>query len=188
MIAKYLTYIKIIIDKMRRLALVILIVSLGTGVLWLKREKNLMQLTSVFGNNQAIPSKFACDGENVNPELNITGVPKEAKGLSLIVDDPDAPSGDFVHWVMWNFGPGTLQIKENMIPTDVGAVVGKNDFGNNNYGGPCPPDKTHRYQFKVYALDKKLDLAASAGKKELLAAMNGHILDQAVLVGNYDKR
>ncbi len=145
-----------------------------------------MQLTSVFENNQLIPSKFTCDGENVNPELNITGVPKEAKGLSLIVDDPDAPSGDFVHWVMWNIGAETTQIKENTNPA--GAVVGKNDFGNNGYGGPCPPEGIHRYQFKVYALDVKLDLPASAGKQELLAAMNGHILDQTVLVGNYGRR
>lgn len=171
---------------MKWLALVILIVSLGLGVLWLKREKKLMQLTSVFSNNQVIPSKFTCDGENVNPELNITGLPANTKSLSLIVDDPDAPGGDFVHWVMWNVGPETLQIKEKTMPT--GAVMGKNDFGNNNYGGPCPPDKTHRYQFKVYALDVKLNLAASAGKQELLAAMNGHILDQAKLVGTYGKR
>lgn len=147
-----------------------------------------MQLTSVFSNNQAIPSKFTCDGKNVNPELNITGIPANSKSLSLIVDDPDAPSGDFVHWVMWNFGPETQQIKENTIPTDVGTVVGKNDFGNNEYGGPCPPSGTHRYQFTVYALDVKLNLAASAGKQELLQAMNGHILDQAMLVGSYQRR
>ncbi len=172
---------------MKRLAVVILIliVSLGLGVLWLKREKNLMQLTSVFGDNQAIPSEFTCDGENVNPELNISGVPKEAKSLSLIVDDPDAPSGDFVHWVMWNIGAETTQIKENSVPA--GAMVGKNDFGNNHYGGPCPPSGTHRYQFKVYALDVKLNLAADAGKKELLNAMNGHILDQAQLTGIYGR-
>ena len=144
-----------------------------------------MQLTSVFSNNQAIPSQFTCDGGNVNPELNISGVPKEAKGLSLIVDDPDAPSGDFVHWVMWNFGPETQQIKENTIPTGVGTVVGKNDFGNNEYGGPCPPSGTHRYQFTVYALDKKLDLPAVSGKKELLAVMNGHILAETKLTGKY---
>jgi len=145
-----------------------------------------MQLTSVFSNNQALPGKFTCDGENVNPELNISGVPKEAKSLSLIVDDPDAPSGDFVHWVIWNIGAETAQIKENSLPA--GAVAGKNDFGKNEYGGPCPPSGTHRYQFKVYALDTKLDLTANAGKQELLAAMNGHILSQAMLVGNYGKR
>jgi len=172
-------------DKMKRLGLVILIVSLGLGVLWLKREKSLMQLTSVFSNNQTIPSKFTCDGGNINPELNISGVPKETKSLSLIVDDPDAPNGDFVHWVMWNFEAETQQIKENTNPA--GAVVGKNDFGKNNYGGPCPPSGTHRYQFKVYALDVKLDLPAVSGKKELLAVMNGHILDQAQLTGIYGR-
>ena len=144
-----------------------------------------MQLTSVFSNNQAIPSKFTCDGENVNPKLNMTGIPANTKSLSLIVDDPDAPSGDFVHWVIWNIGAETTQIKENTNPA--GAVVGKNDFGNNGYGGPCPPSGTHRYQFKVYALDKKLDLPAVSGKKELLAVMNGHILDQAQLTGIYGR-
>lgn len=172
-------------DKMKRLGLVILIVSLGLSVLWLKKEKSLMQLTSVFSDNQAIPSQFTCDGGNINPELNITGIPTETKSLSIIVDDPDAPGGDFVHWVLWNLGPETVQIKENTAPA--GATVGKNDFGNNNYGGPCPPSDIHRYQFKVYALDAKLDLPASAGKKELLAAMNGHILNQAMLVGNYGR-
>ena len=101
------------------------------------------------------------------------------------MDDPDAPNGDFVHWVMWNFEAETQQIKENTNPA--GAVVGKNDFGNNGYGGPCPPSGTHRYQFKVYALDKKLDLPAVSGKKELLAVMNGHILDQAQLTGIYGR-
>ncbi len=172
-------------DKMKRLGIVILIVGLGLGVLWLTREKNVMQLTSVFSDKQAIPSRFTCDGENVNPELNITGVPANTKSLSLIVDDPDAPDGDFVHWVSWNLEAETLQIKENSLPG--GAVVGKNDFGNNSYGGPCPPSGTHRYQFKVYALDIKLDLPAGAGKKELLTAMNGHILSQAMLVGNYGR-
>jgi len=151
----------------------------------LAAEKSLMQLTSVFNNNQTVPSQFTCDGENINPELNITGVPANTKSLSLIVDDPDAPGGDFVHWLMWNLEPETLQIKENSIPAE--ATVGKNDFGNNDYGGPCPPSGIHRYQFKVYALDKKLDLPASAGKKELLAAMQEHILGQAVLVGNYSR-
>lgn len=144
-----------------------------------------MQLTSVFSDNQAIPSRFTCDGENINPELNITGVPANTKSLSLIVDDPDAPGGDFVHWVIWNIGAETTQIKENSLPA--GVVVGRNDFGNNEYGGPCPPSGTHRYQFKVYALDKKLDLTAGAGKKELLAAMNGHILSQVELIGTYGR-
>ena len=145
-----------------------------------------MQLTSVFSDNQAIPSRFTCDGENVNPELNITGVPQEAKSLSLIVDDPDAPGGDFVHWVLWNLEAETLQIKENAVPGE--AIVGKNDFGNNDYGGPRPPSGTHRYQFTVYALDKKLDLPAGAGKEELRQAIKGHILSQAVLEGRYGKR
>lgn len=168
---------------MKWLALVILIVCLGAGGLWLKWEKNLMQLTSVFSDNQAIPGQFTCDGENINPKLNITEIPEKTKSLSLIVDDPDAPGGNFIHWVMWNVGAETKQIEENSIPA--GAVVGKNDFGNNEYGGPCPPSGTHRYQFTVYALDTKIDLPASAGKKELLAAMNDHILSQAMLVGNY---
>lgn len=145
-----------------------------------------MKLTSpVFENNQNIPSKYSCDGEDVNPALQITEVPEATQSLVLIVDDPDAPAGDWVHWLMWNINPQLQEITENSIPQ--GAVQGTTDFGRTGWGGPCPPSGTHRYQFKLYALDTQLDLEPSAKKKDLEQAMQSHVLDQVVLVGLYQK-
>ena len=116
-----------------------------------------MKISSpAFENNSKIPEKYTCDGENVNPPLKIEGVLKEAKSLVLIVDDPEAHMGTFLHWLVWNIPPETDFIEENSLPKR--AVQGKNDFGKENYGGPCPPFGTHRYFFKLYALDKILDL------------------------------
>ncbi len=125
-----------------------------------------MQLTSpAFQPNQSILSKYTCDGENINPPLQISEVPEEAKSLALVVDDPDAPMGTFDHWVMWNISPETTTIEEAKVPE--GAVQGKNNFGNNSYGGPCPPSGTHHYHFKVYALDTQLELDPSSEKADL---------------------
>jgi Raf kinase inhibitor-like YbhB/YbcL family protein len=147
----------------------------------------IMKISSpAFENNSKIPEKYTCDGENINPPLKIEGVPKEAKSLVLIVDDPDAPMGTFLHWLVWNIPPETNLIGENSLPE--GAVQGKNDFGKENYGGPCPPFGTHRYFFKLYALDKILDLPAGSSLKEIEKAMEGHILDQAQLIGLYQRR
>lgn len=152
----------------------------------IKNINNVMKISSnAFQNNQAIPSKYTCDGENVNPPLQIAEVPAGAKSLALVVDDPDAPVGDWVHWLVWNIEPTTTQIAENSVPA--GAVQGKTDFGENQYGGPCPPSGTHRYHFKVYALDTRLDLPAETRKSGLEAVMRGHILDQGMLVGNYSR-
>ena len=147
----------------------------------------IMKISSpAFENNSKIPEKYTCDGENINPPLKIEGVPKEAKSLVLIVDDPDAPIGTFLHWLVWNIPPETNFIEENSLPE--GAVQGRNDFGKENYGGPCPPFGTHRYFFKVYALDKVFDLPPGSTLKEVEKEMEGHILDQAQLVGLYQKR
>ncbi|PYL81560.1 MAG: YbhB/YbcL family Raf kinase inhibitor-like protein [Verrucomicrobia bacterium] len=116
-----------------------------------------------------IPAKFTCNGTNVSPGLQISGVPNEAKSLVLIVDDPDAPRGLFTHWIVWNIDPKTTQVAENSAPA--GAVQGTSDFGKRNYGGPCPPSGTHRYFFKIFALDTKLDLKPSARRAELDAAI-----------------
>ena len=108
------------------------------------------QITSpVFENNGFIPKKYTCDGADVNPQLLIANVPARTKSLSLIVDDPDAPAGTWVHWVVWNIDPQTLEIKEHSVPN--GANQGLNDFSKHNYGGPCPPSGTHRYFFKLYS-------------------------------------
>jgi len=122
----------------------------------------------------------------VNPELKINGVPNGAKSLVLIVDDPDAPRGLFTHWILWNIDPKTTDIGENSVPT--GGVQGTNDFGKRNYGGPCPPSGTHRYFFKIFALDSKLDLKPSAGRAELDGAMKDHVLTKAELIGRYSHR
>lgn len=144
----------------------------------------IMQLqSSAFNNNDKLPAQYTCDGNNINPPLAIADVPENTKSLVLVVDDPDSVGGNWSHWLVWNIYPAAKEIAENSIPT--GASVGQNDFGKNNYGGPCPPSGSHRYFFKLYALDAKLDLPASADAKDLENAMVSHILDQAVLIGLY---
>jgi len=133
-----------------------------------------------------IPAKFTCDGTNVSPALQIGGVPNEAKSLVLIVDDPDAPRGLFTHWIIWNIDPKTTRVAENSAPA--AGVQGTNDFGKRNYGGPCPPSGTHRYFFKIFALDTKLELKPNARRAELDAAMRGHVLAQGELMGRYSHK
>jgi Raf kinase inhibitor-like YbhB/YbcL family protein len=133
-----------------------------------------------------IPPKFTCNGTNVSPELQISSVPNEAKSLLLIVDDPDAPRGLFRHWIVWNIDPKTTRVAENSAPT--AGVQGINDFGKRNYGGPCPPSGTHRYFFKIFALDTKLELKPGARRAELDTAMRGHILAQGELMGRYSHK
>lgn len=142
--------------------------------------------SSAFGHNEEIPSKYTCDGENVNPPLQISDVPESAKSLVLIVDDPDAPMGDWVHWTVWNISPDVREIPENSVP--VGGVEGMTDFGRPGYGGPCPPSGLHHYHFKLYALDEGLDLNESATKADIEKAMEYHVLDQTVLIGTYEKK
>ena len=146
----------------------------------------LMKITSpVFGHNQKIPSKYTCDGENLSPPLEISGVPEGAKSMVLIMDDPDATHGLWVHWVLWNISPDTKEIPENSVPA--GAAEGMTSFGKPGYGGPCPPSGTHHYYFKLYALDTILDLNKSSEKQELESAIEGHVLGQAELVGLYSR-
>ena len=142
--------------------------------------------SQAFEHNGYIPSRYSCDGNDINPPLAIDHVPVEAKSLALIVDDPDAPVGMWVHWVVWNIDPATKEIAEDHVPRD--AAQGKNDWKRNSYGGPCPPSGVHRYFFKVYALDTKLNLGAGTTKKELEKAMHGHILATAELIGLYKRR
>lgn len=140
--------------------------------------KELTVTSPAFQHNGNIPSKYTCQGENVNPLLEIAGIPGEAKSLVLIVEDPDAPGGIFVHWVVWNIDPVNL-IEENTAPGEEGL----NGFKTHSYRGPCPPSGTHRYFFKVYALDIILSLDSDATKKAVEEAMKGHILAQGELVG-----
>ena len=139
-----------------------------------------------FEPHGVIPKKFGCDGENVNPPLQFENVPPGAKSMALIFDDIDAPRGTYVHWILWNIDPGTKEIKENSIPG--GAIQGMNDFKKQNYGGPCPPTRPHRYVFKAYAVDTVLSLNPASTKPELEKSMEGHILDQAQLKGSYRRK
>lgn len=144
-----------------------------------------MKITSpVFEHNQDIPKKYTCQGEDVNPPLEISDVPSEAKSLVLIMDDPDAPMGTWDHWIVWNINPEVKKIEENTTPE---GVVGENSWNKNNYGGPCPPSGKHRYFFKLYALDTKLTLKSNKGKKAVEKAMKNHILKQTELIGLYQK-
>ncbi len=153
----------------------------------LTTKKGNMRLEStVFQSNQNIPSKYTCDGDDINPPLAISDVPEGAKSLVLIVDDPDAPAGDWVHWTLWNIDPNTSEIAENTVPS--GAVEGTTDFGKTGWGGPCPPSGTHHYQFKLYALDTQLSLGSSSKKADIEKGMEGHILDQTLLVGLYQRQ
>ncbi|EKE03857.1 MAG: hypothetical protein ACD_20C00137G0012 [uncultured bacterium] len=149
-----------------------------------------MNLTSnAFADKELIPPQYTCDGENYSPPLKIEKVPENAESLALIADDPDAPNGTFVHWVRYNMPSDKREIPERTptIPQLADkSLQGKNSFGKIGYGGPCPPSGTHRYFFKLYALDTSLDLNPDATtKKELENAMRGHILSEAELVGLY---
>ncbi len=140
----------------------------------------------VFENNGTIPKKYGCAGENINPPLKIENVPPGAKSLAIVFDDIDAPRGTYVHWILWNIDPGAIEIKENSVPE--GAVQGTNDFKKQNYGGPCPPTRPHRYVFKIYALDTPLNLQPDSTKPSLEKAMEAHILGQSQLKGTYKRK
>jgi len=147
--------------------------------------------TSAFKNGEMIPGKYTCDGEDFSPPLAWSGIPAGAKSIALISDDPDAPRGDWVHWLIFNLPPDTEGLPED-VPHDErlpsGAVQGRHDGGGIGYGGPYPPSGTHRYYFKVYALDTMLDLGPDVTKKSLLKAMEGHVLAQGELMGRYKRR
>jgi Raf kinase inhibitor-like YbhB/YbcL family protein len=148
--------------------------------------KSLRIASPEFPPDGMIPSKFTCDGADVSPPLSIAEVPEKTGALALIVDDPDAPAGTWVHWVVWNIGAGTKEIPENSVPP--GAIQGRNDFGKTVYGGPCPPSGTHRYRFKLYALDAPLSLKSGATKAQVEQAMEGHVLSQSELTGRYRRK
>jgi Raf kinase inhibitor-like YbhB/YbcL family protein len=146
-----------------------------------------MKITSTaFPESGNIPSQFTCDGADRHPTLHFAEVSPGAKSLVLIVDDPDAPSGLFTHWLVWNIDPKLMDVSERNFPG--GAVEGTNDFGKTGYGGPCPPSGTHRYFFKIFALDRMLDLRSDAKRAELDRAMEGHIIAQGQLMGRYTRQ
>ncbi len=141
--------------------------------------------SSAFDHNAPIPSKYTCDGENISPPLTISDIPENTVSLAIIADDPDAPGGTWVHWVVWNIDPETSEIEEGQVPLH--AIEGYTSFESNGYGGPCPPSGTHRYFFKVYALDTMLKLHPNSNKTILETAMKKHILDETRLIGTYSR-
>lgn len=144
-----------------------------------------MHLTSsVFEDKSNIPSKYTCDGENISPPLEWDDVPEDTKSFVLIVDDPDAPMGTWVHWVVFHIPGASRELPENASVTRQGTT----SFGNSAYGGPCPPSGVHRYYFKLYALDTDLDLPSSITKDRVLDAMEGHVLAEAELMGRYERK
>lgn len=145
-------------------------------------EQEFKIASLAFAHGELIPQKYTCDGDDVSPPLEISNIPENTVSLALIVEDPDAPNGVFYHWLVWNIPPSPT-IGQAINP----GISGTNDFGKTGYGGPCPPSGTHRYYFKLYALDAELDIAPGAGKDELANAIEGHILATAELMGRYQK-
>lgn len=172
--------------------IILAITSFFTVLALLNLQKNnkvnisRMKLTSpTFSHGETIPKKYTCNGEDVNPTLNISETPQEAMSLVLIIDDPDAPNGTWSHWTVWDIPTSTKVIEENSVPT--GAIVGENDFKQSLYRGPCPPRGTHRYFFKLYALDTIINLPQSSTLSELQNAMKNHIIEEAELEGIYEQ-
>jgi Raf kinase inhibitor-like YbhB/YbcL family protein len=154
-------------------------------------EKTDMKITSnSFKEGEMIPLKYTCDGENISPQLTWTGYPENTKSFAIISDDPDAPAGDWVHWVLYNIPSYINELKENL-PKDKkfenGTIQGITDFGRTGYDGPCPPGGTHRYYFKLYALNIPINKDAGMTKQELLKAMEGHIVAEVQLMGKYKR-
>ncbi len=139
-------------------------------------------ISVAFSQGGHIPKKYSCEGEDINPPLKISGLPEETKTLAIIVEDPDAKHGTFDHWLVWNISPNE-PIAENSVP----GISGRNSFGKTGYGGPCPPSGSHRYFFKVYALDSRLDILSGSDKKTLQEAMQEHIIGYGELMARYSK-
>ena len=136
-----------------------------------------------FSHNGNIPLQYTCEGENFNPPIEISDIPDATETLALIMEDPDAPRGIFVHWLLWDLAP-----HNSIVEKTHEGISGKNDFGKIGYGGPCPPSGTHRYYFRVFALDNSPDLQTGADKDTLLGAMKGHIIAKGELMGLYSKK
>jgi len=176
-------------------AIIIIIIILAAAGWWLFNQPSApitiqntfnmgLQLTSpAWADGGVIPQTYTCDGEDMSPPLEINNVPVGAKSLALVVDDPDAPSGSFIHWLVWNIKPSAKSLMEGKIPAE--ASAGSSSFGRVGYGGPCPPEGDHRYIFKLLALNLELDLPASTTIKEFNQAIAGHVIEEATLTGTY---
>ena len=169
-----------------------LAIAVGLAALLIGAGGETMELKSqAFAAGEMIPAQYTCDGQDISPPLSWSDPPTGTIDFALISDDPDAPVGTWVHWVMWNIPVSASALDENLPKTASlpnGTKQGTTDFQRIGYGGPCPPSGTHRYFFKLYALDTALNLPASTTKKDLEKAMQGHILGQAELIGTYRRR
>ncbi len=145
--------------------------------------ENLTVKSSAFKHNALIPKKYTCDGDGINPPLTVEGVPKEALSLVLIMDDPDAPSGTFNHWIVWNIPPNISKIGEDMVP----GFEGMNSARRKGYTSPCPPSGTHRYFFKIFAIDTELSLGANSTKRDIELAIQGHVVAKGEIIGLYGR-
>jgi Raf kinase inhibitor-like YbhB/YbcL family protein len=163
-----------------------LILITSTGSAKIPPEDDMKLLSPDFSDGGNIPERFTCEGKDVSPTLTIDGVPKETRSLVLIVDDPDAPGGNFTHWLMWNIMPNLTEIVANKPPAQ--AVQGVNDFGKSKYSGPCPPHGVHRYYFRLYALDTSVALPPKSRRNVLDSTIKGHIIGQATLMGTYARK
>ena len=148
--------------------------------------KEILLTSDAFANESTIPMEFTCDGENINPPLTISNIPKDTKSMALLVEDPDAPNGLFVHWVLWNIQPSTIHIEKNSSPDK--AIVGINSENTKSYKGPCPEQGTHRYYFRIYALRDQMLPADNGSRDELLSALNGRIISEASIIGIYTRK
>lgn len=147
--------------------------------------------STAFDDGESIPIEHSCDGDDVSPPLAWEGAPEGTEGFVLIVDDPDAPMGAWVHWVVYDLPPGTRELGEAVPPRTIlaaGGTHGENSWGKIGYGGPCPPGGTHRYVFKLYALDARLGLDPGSGKRAVVRAMEDHVLEEARLTGTFSAR
>jgi Raf kinase inhibitor-like YbhB/YbcL family protein len=164
---------------------------LSTATIHAQTSSAFKLTSSAFAAGVEIPEKYSCQGEDVSPALTWSGAPQKTAAWAIIMDDPDAPAGTWVHWVMWNLPASARSVPEG-VPrreqSDEGAAQGRNSFGKIGYNGPCPPSgQTHRYLFRLFALDQKLDLAAGASRSQLDAAMKGHVLAQAEYMGKFHR-
>jgi Raf kinase inhibitor-like YbhB/YbcL family protein len=151
---------------------------------------DIQLISGAFEDGEPIPAQYTCQGKNISPPLAWSSPPAGAKSVALILDDPDAPRGTWVHWVVYNLPADTIGLPEGVKADSVlpgNALQGRNDYKRNDYGGPCPPSGTHRYFFKIYALDTALDLKAGATKDDVLRAMEGHVLAHGQLMGTVKK-
>lgn len=145
-----------------------------------------MKITSsAFEHEGPIPTRYTCDGDNISPPLVFSDIPETTRSLALIMDDPDAIGGNFNHWTVWNINPKSREFPEGS--TSPEAIEGRTSYATPGYGGPCPPNNRHRYFFRLYALDTLLRLGSHSAREEVDAAMSGHVIDQAELMGTYDR-